>query len=313
MSEAIDAVILWVDGNDPVLRQKRHEYAPDFLFTHKDSAGDTRFADIGEIHWCVKSINRFAPWFRKIYIITDGQDPKVTSDIPVEIVGHKVIFRGYEEYLPVFNSNAIETMMWRIPSLSEKFVLFNDDLMLAAPVTPQDFFLDNGKVICYAHLKSNVWTKFTRLIKKKKDNVKPFTFKGALLNSSIVAGGGPYYTRLDHTPKGLLVSCYEDFYREHPEAVIRNIRHRFRTSDDYVTHAMHYKLLLMKGQCKIISPSKVLFYLEPKNKKDYIAKKVEKMKKGGFKFCCFNSLDQASAEDLALVKGWIESRLEGSC
>lgn len=311
MTEPIDAVILWVDGNDEALKRKRHEYAPDYLFNHKDSAGATRFADIGEIHCCVKSINRFAPWFRKIYIITDGQDPKVKSDIPVEIVDHKVIFRGYEQYLPVFNSNAIEAMIWRIPGLSGKFVLFNDDFMLAGPVVPEDFFLEDGKVVCYAFLRGNAWTRFTRIFKRKKDNIKPFTFKGALMNSSVVAGGGHYYVRLNHTPHALLVKCFEDFYGEHPEALLRNISHRFRTSDDYVTHAMHHKLLHMRGMCKMVHPSKVLFYYEPKDKKDYTARKLEKLQNGNYKFCCFNSLDQASPEDLALVKEWIESRLDG--
>ena len=79
MEYSIDAVIPWVDGNDPVLNSKRRSYAPEHLFSHNDSHGATRFASIGEIYWCVASINRFAPWISRIFIVTDGQDPKMDS------------------------------------------------------------------------------------------------------------------------------------------------------------------------------------------------------------------------------------------
>ena len=115
----IDAVLLWVDGNDPVLTAKRSKYAPADALKMSDVAGATRYANVGEIFWCIASLNRFASFLHKIYIITDGQDPHLdpfleknfpSGHIPYEIVDHKTIFKGYEEYLPVFNSTSIETM-----------------------------------------------------------------------------------------------------------------------------------------------------------------------------------------------------------
>jgi len=61
----IDAVITWVDGNDPEHRRKRAEYGSDSLFKIKDIASSTRYASVGEIFWCVASLNRFAPWIHK--------------------------------------------------------------------------------------------------------------------------------------------------------------------------------------------------------------------------------------------------------
>ena len=53
MATPIDAVILWVDGNDPVLNEKRRKYAPDFLFGHDhirkfyhNGAGEKRRIDV---------------------------------------------------------------------------------------------------------------------------------------------------------------------------------------------------------------------------------------------------------------------------
>ena len=125
LNDKIDAVITWVDGNDPVHQAKRAQF-----LTHKrentmkDVAGETRFNQVGEIYCCIASILRFAPWINKIYIVTDNQDPHVEdyinkyfpeNKIPVEIVDHKVVFEGYEKYLPTFNSLAITSVLWRIP------------------------------------------------------------------------------------------------------------------------------------------------------------------------------------------------------
>ena len=319
MATTIDAVILWVDGNDPVLNEKRRKYAPDFLFGHADSAGATRFANIGEIFWCVTSINRFAPWINRIYIVTDGQDPEMDSfisehfpdgSIPMEIVDHKVIFRGYESYLPVFNSNAIETMVWRIPGLSEQFILFNDDLMLAGPVRPEDFFLPDGRLICYADRHNRQLTAFSRLFKKKKDNLKPFTFKGAMLNAARLTGRKEYYLKMHHTPKALLVSVYTEYFKEHPDTMILNISHRFREATDYEAQELLYMVLNEQGRCHLISPSKVLFFLQPKDKKNYVSQKLEKLKNGNYLFCCFNSIEKAPEQELKEVVSWIETKLD---
>ena len=65
----------------------------------------------------------------------------------VKIIDHKVIFKGFEEFLPVFNSNSIETMVYKIPDLSEHFIYFNDDLFLIKETKPSDFFRDGNPVL----------------------------------------------------------------------------------------------------------------------------------------------------------------------
>ena len=37
-------------------------------------------------------------------------------------------------------------MLWRIEGLADRFVYFNDDMMLVGPVEPTDFFSNEGKV-----------------------------------------------------------------------------------------------------------------------------------------------------------------------
>ena len=54
----------------------------------------------------------------------------------MHVVDHREVFAGYEQFLPTFSSRAIESMLWRIPDLSERFLYLNDDFMLLRPVTP---------------------------------------------------------------------------------------------------------------------------------------------------------------------------------
>ncbi len=54
--------------------------------------------------------------------------------------------------MPTFNSNTIELNYHRIKELSEKFVVFNDDVFLLKPVTP-DFFFKKGHPVLPTNLK----------------------------------------------------------------------------------------------------------------------------------------------------------------
>ena len=313
----IDAVITWVDGNDPAHRASRERYGDKAAFARDDVAGSTRYASIGEIFWCVASINRFAPFINKIYIITDNQDPHLDDflqrnfpqgHIPVEIVDHKTIFSGYEQWLPVFNSLAIETMMWRIPGLSERFIYFNDDCMLAAPATEADFFTPDG-VVCYASRQLTALTDLTRAWKTlMHGGQKQVTFKGLLRNAVSVAGGGAWYLRYGHTPKALLRSFFEEFYGAHPEAMLRNIRHRFRDATQFTTEEVQYMTLCRSGRCEVRKDDK-LFFFQMKNRPGYLDRKLRRLEEGSYIFCCFNSLDKLPEEERAKVVGWIERRL----
>jgi hypothetical protein len=49
--------------------------------------------------------------------------------------------------LPVFASGIIESFLWRIPELSEQYIYFNDDTLLATPCTPEDFFDPQGRSV----------------------------------------------------------------------------------------------------------------------------------------------------------------------
>ena len=75
----VDAVITWVDGSDKDLIKKKAEY----LNSEKESKIQnvkTRYNQVGEIEFVIKSIIKFAPFINNIFIVTDGQSPKIIDD-----------------------------------------------------------------------------------------------------------------------------------------------------------------------------------------------------------------------------------------
>ena len=318
MSEKIDVVITWVDGDDPRHRAKRQQFGTQRQFCAENVAGETRFKSIGEIFYCVASINRFAPWVNKIYIVTDEQNPNLEpllaqhfpqGYIPMEIVDHKVIFRGYEEYLPTFNSISIESMTWRIPGLSDKFIEFNDDFILTAPVTPEDLFTNEG-VVCYATKACYFLTALTRYFKRRKDGSQEVTFKGMMLNGAAQADNKRYYLKIDHTPRGLLRPFYEEYFSANPEVLLRNISHRFRHASQFTPQVLQYMTLYRQGRCELRPVKGNLLYLKPKKGLEYIERKLAKFSQSTTaRFGCFNSLDMACEEGRNMAIAWIKNRI----
>lgn len=97
-------------------------------------------ADNEELRFSMRSLEKFAPWVRRVYLVTNGQVPHWldTSHPRLQLVTHADIFAN-ASHLPTFSSPAIEANLHRIPGLSEHFLYLNDDTMFGAPVWPSDF------------------------------------------------------------------------------------------------------------------------------------------------------------------------------
>ncbi len=315
----IDIVIAWVDGNDPKLRRKREA----FLTSNKedqreDVAGATRFASLGEIEFCILSILKYANFVRKIFIVTDDQAPDLSgviernfpdNKIPIEIVDHKVIFRGYEEYLPTFNCNSIEAMMWRIPDLSEKYVYFNDDVMLLAPITPEHWFVGDAPVY-YGSPFSLRLAKIVRALKPRKNGQRVLGHKDPMIRTAEILGAD-HFTYFAHTPLAQLKSSHEKFYAEHPEVQTINLEDKFRSENQYNPQVLCYLNEEKRGNCVARSyKGKVAFLKPTKERPNYMKSRLEKAdSRPELTFGCVSSLDKASAEQVEQFRTWFQKRL----
>ncbi|MBR5835849.1 MAG: Stealth CR1 domain-containing protein [Bacteroidales bacterium] len=314
----IDVVITWVDGDDLAHRRKRRSYASADELDNDDVGGEIRYRSVGEIRYCVASILRFASFVRKIFIVTDGQDPQlgdfISRNFPgrnykIEIVDHKTIFEGYESCLPVFNSLAIETMLWRIPGLSDRFIYMNDDVMFAAEVKPEDFFVGDS-LVCYASRMSWHFAAFLRRAKHIGRSHKIFGFKDSMLNAADLLGRHGTFLLLDHTPHTYLRDVMEGYFASHPAAILRNTSHRFRDSSQYNPQELGYLLAESQGRALIRSCKGNYLYAYPRNKKNYIDCKIREFDAHpDAKFLCINSISNAEPQDVDKVIAWLEKRL----
>ena len=248
-SQQIDAVITWLDGNDEKHRKKRlktlqkeAKKRENELTTGRDK---TRFIDNGEFNYCISSIKKFAPWIRKIHLVTDNQVPDFLTDemqkqFNVNIVDHRDIFESYEWALPTFNSRTIETALWRIPDLAPNFIYFNDDFLLTKYVGPDEFFR-NGSVVLrgkwrpirkYGPLRLK-WNKWFSYAVKRFLGITRSMHLLLQIRSAKLAGLNDKYYRAPHVPHPIHTKTLKNFYKKHPGLFQENIKYRFRNTDQF--------------------------------------------------------------------------------
>lgn len=138
----IDFVIFWVDGSDPAWLEERRKWIPDGAGELED-ASPIRSRDWRTLRHWFRAAERFAPWVRRIHLVTWGHLPPWldTSAPKLRVVNHRDFIPA--EYLPTFNSLTIGLNLHRIEGLAEQFVVFNDDMFLTRPCRPEQFF-DRG-------------------------------------------------------------------------------------------------------------------------------------------------------------------------
>lgn len=135
----IDFVLIWVDDSDVAWQKSKAKYKGE---AEKFNINNVRYRDWGTLKYWFRAVEKYAPWVRKIHFVTCGHVPKWLN------LNHpKLNFVKHEEYiskqyLPTFSANPIELNLHRIKDLADKFVFFNDDYFINAPVQPNDFFIN---------------------------------------------------------------------------------------------------------------------------------------------------------------------------
>jgi len=233
----IDAVFTWVNGSDSKHVAKRLHYLDDLEKpgTLAIAATSTRFQQSGELWYSVRLARKHAPWLRKIHIVTDSQTPswlteEIARDLDINLVDHKEIFQGFEDYLPTFNSRTIEAMLYRIPGLSEHFIYLNDDFFIIKPVQPGEYFLDGMPLI------RGRWTWKNRYLAFLERNARTILGKGkglpglVGLRSEMNLLGSTRYFRLAHAPYVVKRSTFSQYFKD--EDFLRSvIQYRFRNQN----------------------------------------------------------------------------------
>ena len=145
MSDKIDIVIPWVDGNDPHWLQEKSLYDTSSKKGYSNSS--MRFREWGLLKFVLRGIEKNMPWVNTIHFLTYGHTPdwlKINHP-QLRIVSHKDFFINKKD-LPTFSSHAIEANLRGIKNLSEKFIYFNDDMIVLKAINKERFFV-GGKPV----------------------------------------------------------------------------------------------------------------------------------------------------------------------
>lgn len=317
----IDAVITWVDSSDVVWQKKINQYLENKIdWSNKKEA--TRYNSINEVEIAIVSIIKFATFIKNIYLVTDNQQPKNFTELQqkakengvnLELIDHTVIFRDYKNYLPSFNSCSIITMLYQIPNLADKFVIFNDDTFLMRETSASDFFIDDKPIVrgrwdTFYEDKffRNVFLKIKSIFKKvdaKKTGYKLVQQKSAKLL------GFKKYIRRDHTPVSIRKSTLTTYFTKNPAFLDNNIKHRFRDNSQFIISSLSNHLEV-RNNTYVLENNFHLTYFQSYN--NFITKlklrsfNTDKNKK----FMCFQSLELAPKETLKYILTWIDEKLE---
>jgi Stealth protein CR2, conserved region 2/Stealth protein CR1, conserved region 1 len=320
-AQPIDAVLTWVDGDDPVHRAKLDDYLRS-IGSRPESASATRYRSIGEVDWCVVSLLRFAPFLRRIHIITDAQTPALMQRATrwpaalrdkLSIVDHRTIFAGHEDALPTFNSIAIETMMWRIPGLAEHFVYLNDDFMLLRPVQPADFFR-SGQPVIRGRWRVPQDREVAQRIKRRLRRWlgRPKTPRPLHQRTQSVAaalcGFTQRYFGTHHVPHPLRRSTLEAYFASHPEQLKANARHHLRNVTQFGVAALANHCEMRVGAACLIADEARL-YLEPPTLKLRALRRLLAATQADARilFACVQSLDEAPADVADETIAWLDA------
>lgn len=316
--DLIDVVYTWVNGNDPKHYQKRISHLPQ---SNKLPAGaqKTRFGNVNELYYSLFSIFTFAPFVNKIYIITDGQKPELEGIFSawfpkrkkdVEIIDHQEIFEGYETHLPTFNSRTIESMLWRIKGLAEKFVYFNDDMFLVRPIKKEDWFIGDtpvlrGKITLAPFF--HIFWQHIQLQLNSNAQIRPSYHLGQF-NAAKVAGFQKTYFVFSHTPHPILKEDAKAFLELPKKIIDQQLQFKFRHYSQFNFLSYCYHLALQKNRNPIAPLA--LSYLQPaKRNKNYIENKLMRCEnKEEIKFMCVQSLDLCSKTEQNKVLDWLYKR-----
>ena len=268
----IDFVQTWVDGGDPAWRKLRSEYEATergITLGDADANAECRYQDNGLLRYWFRGVEKFAPWVHRVFFVTCGQKPAwLNESCPrLRLVNHSDYIP--KEWLPTFHSNTIELNLHRIPDLSERFVIFNDDMFLLKSIAP-DFFFRSGLPVIACDLGLPPWLGSSNISRIALNNSglvkhafdverqvwrnwrKNFSIgslgavRAAKNLASIAVNKTVVHGCFGHLAQPHLKSTFEEFWARFPHVLERTSRHRFR-ADDCVNQWLGSAWNLTKG------------------------------------------------------------------
>ncbi|MEO9876326.1 MAG: Stealth CR1 domain-containing protein [Anderseniella sp.] len=251
----VDAVVTWVDGADAAHAKKRANYIAQSRTTlHENAINPHRWVDNNELYYCLHSIHVNAPWIRRIWLVTDNQTPDLSAFSQsfrdkIQIVDHTEIFAGFAEFLPTFNSLAIESLIWRVPGLAEHFIYFNDDVFVSAPVGKTDFFRNTAPVL------RGKWVDYSSLAAspEQRHDAALMNHYNQIRSAELIGFDARNLFHGAHAIHPMTRSIMARLFEDYQADFVHNIAHRFRNTDQFLPQSLYNHACIKTGNYTIVS------------------------------------------------------------
>lgn len=299
----VDLIYLWVNGNDPEFRAKRNA-ALGKTEVLSDMNCEGRVAENDELKFSLRSVEKYAPWIRKIFIVTPGQVPQWldTSNPKVRIINQDEIIP--KDCQPAFNSVVIEHQFQNIPDLSEYFLYANDDMYFNRPVTVSDFFTPDGKPIM--RLNRRLFRSFTLWLEQHVQGRKLSTYNRTILTAGrlVKEKTGKFLAhKPHHNVDAFTKSQYEETFEAFREEILPTLKNQFRSDTDIQRVIYSYYPIALKKAKLVFVSQKTSLRLQI-HKHDHYAK----LERYNPMFFCLNDSQYAVDADRKLMREWLEKR-----
>jgi len=278
----VDLVYTWVDGedNDFGADLRAHATAPEHLNPER-----TR-DQYDLLRYSVRSVEQFAPWIRRIFIIT--RRPQTPSWLDpshprIQVVHHDEL-EGFAPYLPTFNSTVIESFIHTLPDLSPHFLYLNDDFLFGAPCEIGDFLTPEGRHRVFGTY-FGIWLPFRIYRKRWK------------LFSTV---------HLEHCPHFVYKPFWEAMLQAYPKALHKTRGSRFRYGSDLRMDRLYRMWMLgpMRRHSEAVPARELLRYHRfHRIENDLVnqSKELEELTQLRPKFYCLND-DQGESPNGAVTE-----------
>jgi hypothetical protein len=241
----IDIVYLYLDANDENWHKERIHWKANYKGLNQDGISQARFVNNDELRYSLRSLYKFVPWIRKVFIVTNSGTPcwLDTNNEKIVVVNQNDIVP--KEYLPTFNTNVVETYLYKIEALSETFLYANDDMMFNSPVSKDFFFDENGypiirykKAVSKKHIRKSIYAKSIMNMKKMIEQ-----------DFRICCPGSPH-----HNVDSYLKSVYKECIEHYSDFISVVSQNKFRAENDIQRALLSYYLAAIgKGVLRNVS------------------------------------------------------------
>lgn len=246
----------------------------------------------------------YAPWVRKIFIVTDEQVPSWldTSNPRIRVVDHTEIMP--EVCLPCFNATVIEHFLWNIPGLSEHFLFANDDMLINRSLSPSFFFADDGLPVI--RLNHSGLRNFYLAFKKKFLGIKFKNYVQIVYNAAklVETKYGVFYgCKTHHNIDAYLKSDYqriEEMFKEEIEPTLGN---HVRSENDIQRSLYAYVAMAEKRCHPVYVDRKTSFRFHIQNMKHY-----NMLEEYNPMLFCMNDSEYATDDDRRKVTEFLKRR-----